>query len=139
MPLVQSEAILFFHQFLFRAASTPSTSDVNTIWLSSAPCGSNLLVLNFRDLQCPSLVSKLCSSHSFEIHVTCFFETPRSVIALVSVLNVDRSLQIDLCCKQWDVPLPCLFCCHQDADGMVRILPVPSSSAKDTLPIFSLL
>ena len=62
----------FFPPFLFRAASTMSTKIVNTIGL----CGSHVLVLNFLDVKCPSLISKLRCSHSFEIHAKCCFLTP---------------------------------------------------------------
>ena len=132
-------SFLLSHHFLFKAASAVSTGNVNTI------VGA-LLVLNVLDLLCPGLMSNLCCSHSFEIHA--------SVLSLLSVLGfcpqVEHLFQIDLCCKEKDVPLPCLFCSHQNApcSGWLSFTKAvwngsnftfPSSSAKSTPPISSLL
>ena len=98
---------LFAHHCLSKAESTVSTRTVNTIGLKRTPFGSLLVVQILLDVKCPSLVSKLCCSHSCEVHANCCFPTPCSHCSqrLVSVHHSLALLaavkMLNAICSRW--------------------------------------
>ena len=70
----------FNHHWLFGTVSIVHTRNLNTVGLSRATRGGPLVVLNFLDVQCPTLITRLRFLKVFKIQVRCWF--PASLLLM---------------------------------------------------------
>ena len=101
----------FFEPFLVQGCCSNGLSDARS--------GIARVILNFLDVMYQSFISKLCCCDSFEIHARCCLPTPCSFIAFIALCLSTWSkafLRSIRAAESWDVPLSCLFCCHQGTE-----------------------
>ena len=121
------------------AAVAVSTSSVNTMGLSGAPCGSPLVVLNFFDSKCLFSLFlfslSLSLSHFLSLSLSLFLSFSTSIFSLSLFLFLSFALSLSLSTFSLSLPLPLSLFVYRDKNSLTlpctSLLPTPQTPPTD--------